>query len=283
MPNYPLPNYTETGVKATDYKNRIDAAAAKHDLMAGQFYAHEADTPDMTVVVDAGRMMVSGLLVVQPQQVTAALVAPSTNPRIDRLVIDEITGALSVATGVEAVSPVAPDIPADKLACAYVTLSVGQTAITNNDFTDERSAVHVPRQWYPVLTNGKIGELLGSISSALWSRFTSTTLQEAGATMARVRVLNSVTADATATERLRGVFVEPVDAHSGLGTSGITVDNRQVSYIYSYYYSAAHPSVEARDYLEIEVPVDNGSFDYFVEAPFSPGGQATFILVGMYA
>lgn len=71
-------------------------------------------------------------------QQTAALTAPAANPRIDRLVVSDSTGALSVITGAEAASPSAPALTANKIPVAQIAWIVGQTQIVNADLTDER-------------------------------------------------------------------------------------------------------------------------------------------------
>ena len=72
-------------------------------------------------------------------QTTGTLTAPTTDPRIDRVVIDNTTGVVSVITGVEAASPVPPALTAGKLPVCQVALAVSQTQILNADITDERA------------------------------------------------------------------------------------------------------------------------------------------------
>jgi len=111
----------------------------------GHFYAHEAATPDMTILIDAGRVVFGGVLATQPQQTSALFVAPVTNPRVDRIVIDEATGAASIVQGIEAVTPVAPDIPPGKLHNCQIQLETTTTEITNNVIemiVDERTTAH---------------------------------------------------------------------------------------------------------------------------------------------
>lgn len=107
--------------------------------IANQFRAHEAGTPDMTVVVDAGRVQNGTTLTEVAQQATATITSPTTNPRIDRVVIDKVTGAVSVIAGAEAASPVAPVLTVGKIAICQVLLQTATTEITNDLITDERS------------------------------------------------------------------------------------------------------------------------------------------------
>lgn len=94
----------------------------------------------MAVIVDAGATLNGTTLTEVAVQVTSTITAPTTNPRIDRVVVDALTGTVSVVAGTEAASPVAPAIPAGKNPCAKVALSVGQTSIANANITDERTS-----------------------------------------------------------------------------------------------------------------------------------------------
>lgn len=129
------PNFTAQ--LGNTYKGNIDAAIAALAQMAINFLPHEAIPQNMTVVVEAGKVW-AGTLIERAQQFTATIAAPTTNPRIDRVVIDALTGDVGVVAGSEAASPIAPAIPVGKLPIARINLSVGMTQITNALITDER-------------------------------------------------------------------------------------------------------------------------------------------------
>ena len=132
------PNYSSD--LGTTYTTNIDGAINVLAQIGQDFAPHQAATANLTVLIDAGKIIkADGTLVSQAQQ-TATFVAPSANPRIDRIVIDMLTGAYSIIAGTEAASPTAPAITAGKLPCAQVSLSVGITQITNALITDERTA-----------------------------------------------------------------------------------------------------------------------------------------------
>lgn len=130
-----------TSQTATEYKNALDSAASIHNKVAGDFAPHQSDPAAMTVTLDAGKLFMPGgtSLVEQAAQTTGTITAPSSNPRIDRIVIDMVTGAVSVITGSEAASPSAPDITPGKLPVAQVLLQTSSTSITNSMLTDERT------------------------------------------------------------------------------------------------------------------------------------------------
>src|SRR5690606_33042039 len=74
---------------------------------------------------------------------TATIVAPVTDPRIDRIVLvadpdDGSYGQVEVVEGTEDAAPVAPDVPEGRLPLARLSLSSGQTAIESGHITDER-------------------------------------------------------------------------------------------------------------------------------------------------
>lgn len=130
-----------TSDSASEYKTKIDSAISIHNKVAGDFAPHEVSTPNMTVQVDAGKLFTPGgiTLTEQSQQTSGTITAPSVNPRIDRIVIDSNTGAISIITGSEAASPSAPAITAGKLPIAQILLATSTTTITNSLITDERT------------------------------------------------------------------------------------------------------------------------------------------------
>lgn len=126
---------TQTG---TVYKTNLD-----NDLIVGKritdnFAPHEKATPDMNVLIDAGNIFIDQVLTEKAQQTVGPFTAPTTNPRIDRIVKDQTTGNAEIVAGTEAPSPSPPAIPGEKDPNCQVKLIVGQTSITNQDITDER-------------------------------------------------------------------------------------------------------------------------------------------------
>jgi hypothetical protein len=123
----------------TEYKQAIDNSIGVMARVAAMFAAHESDTPDMYIHLDAGDLWVNNALVHQNAQTTPIIVAPAgSDHRIDRVVIDALTGARSVITGTPGGSPTAPAITSGLLPICQVYLSHGMTVITNDLITDER-------------------------------------------------------------------------------------------------------------------------------------------------
>lgn len=136
QPDYP------TQTDSTDYASSIDASIRVMSRIGGPFAAHEQSTPDMTVRVDAGAVLSGTTLTEVAAQSTGTITAPVSDPRIDRIVIDQSTGVASVVTGSEAASPSAPAVPSGKFPCAQVLLATSTTEITNSLITDERVGFH---------------------------------------------------------------------------------------------------------------------------------------------
>ena len=127
---------TQSGVA---YRAAIDDSIAVLAETSQDFAPHQSTVANLNVLVDAGKgIKADGTLIEQSQQ-SIAFIAPTVNPRIDRIVIDPLTLVASRVAGTEAASPVAPAIPVGKLPCAKVSLTVGQTQITNINITDERT------------------------------------------------------------------------------------------------------------------------------------------------
>lgn len=131
------PDYTSDD--ATTYKTKLDVAVAIVARMAAKFAVHENGTPDMHVVVDPGPVFDGSTLTEKAAQTLGPVTAPTTNPRIDRVVIDQVDGTASIVTGSEAASPSPPAIPAGKFPLAQISLVVSQSSILNLDISDERA------------------------------------------------------------------------------------------------------------------------------------------------
>ena len=130
-----------SGQSGSTYFPTLDGDIRVMSRLAAAFAPHETIPASMTVAIDAGSLLSANTVVEVAAQTTATIVAPTTNPRIDRIVIDRLTGAVSTVTGTEATTPVAPALPAGKLPVASVRLNPGVTAITNAMVTDERVAI----------------------------------------------------------------------------------------------------------------------------------------------
>lgn len=136
---------TQTG---TTYKGSIDAAVAVLAEQAAQFAVTAQDTPNLTVAMHAGRilqadslMQFGGTILTVAAQNSAALTAPTVNPRNDIVYYDATTGAIGVATGTEAASPVDPTttVPVNKVLAARIRWTVGMASITNGAIDDLRT------------------------------------------------------------------------------------------------------------------------------------------------
>ena len=133
---YNQPDYTAQS--GSTYKANIDGAFDSGERIFNDFAPHAQATPVMTVRLDAGHVFDGMTLLAVAAQSSATIVAPTTNPRIDRIVVDRLTGVVSVITGTEAASPSAPAITAGKVPVAQARIETTSTTITNAMITDER-------------------------------------------------------------------------------------------------------------------------------------------------
>lgn len=129
-----------TAQNPTEYKTAIDDAVNVMKRLAGSFGCHQTEPATMTVQVDAGVIWdgIAATLTNVAQQTTTTITAPGSNSRIDRVVVDALTGLYTVVTGTASPSPVAPAIPDGKLPVAQILIPTGTPAITNSMITDER-------------------------------------------------------------------------------------------------------------------------------------------------
>lgn len=127
----------------TVYKGSIDAGFQVNKRLMDAFAPHAQATPDMTIALDAGFTFYNQTLTEVAAQNTAAISASSLAgiTRIDRVVINRLTGAYSLVAG----TSLAPAIPYGFNPCAQVAVTTGSTAITNAMITDERAFPATPR------------------------------------------------------------------------------------------------------------------------------------------
>lgn len=124
------------------------------DQSVNQFDPHASLVPDQFLNVTAGRIAIDKLLVTQPlQQIdfTGLFPTSASTSRIDRIVIDNATGAIERVAGTEAGSPVIPDIPTEKNPICNVLVDDASTSVTSAMITDERGLQY--KQYNPVVSN----------------------------------------------------------------------------------------------------------------------------------
>lgn len=194
------PNYTSQD--PATYKGCIDASVSALARVADNFAPHQSTTPAMNVRLDAGHLFDGSTLTEVAAQTTATITAPVANPRIDRVVVDSLTGVVSVVTGTAAASPVAPAIPGGKVPVARVLLQTSSTTVTNSMITDERDLA-----------------MLGSPDPyTAWTAYTPTVTAQAG-------TLTTVSATGKYKKIGKTCFVE-IDASittNGTGATGINI------------------------------------------------------------
>jgi hypothetical protein len=111
------------------------------DASADDLKVVEADPPAMSVVVNPGVCIVSGMFTGIAEAVTiSSIPAPVTNPRIDIIQINQ-SGTVSRKAGTEHASPSAPTPDADNMKLGQIALAVSMTEVENADCTDSRTFI----------------------------------------------------------------------------------------------------------------------------------------------
>ncbi len=150
------------------YKNAIDAASSVMSRQAAAFAGHQQTVADLTVRVDAGSILdiAAGTITEIAADDTAGLTAPVGDPRKDIVHIDEVTGAVGVATGAEAGAPNDPAIPAGKIPIVRINWTVAMGEITNADLDDIRPALITGDSVQVLHTRAKVGAGAGWVIDA---------------------------------------------------------------------------------------------------------------------
>ncbi|KKM01339.1 hypothetical protein LCGC14_1795420 [marine sediment metagenome] len=119
--------------KQMDNAEGVQRTSAANDLLV------EAQaSPVMSIKVQPGAGVVNGQPIALTTTINSGLItAPSVNPRIDVIQINQ-AGTISVKTGTEAGSPVAPAPDANNIKLAEIALTTGTITITTGIITDSR-------------------------------------------------------------------------------------------------------------------------------------------------
>lgn len=92
-------------------------------------------TPDMAVDVSAGVVRQGGVTKYVALSANLALTAAdATNPRIDLIVVNS-SGVVAKVDGTAAASPVAPDLPADNIELARISVPANDTTIAQSQIS----------------------------------------------------------------------------------------------------------------------------------------------------
>lgn len=143
-----------TSQTGTAYKTQIDANSVAALRFADNFAPRAQTSPNMTVHIDAGHLYKTGTLTEVAAQDSGSITVPSgSNKRIDRAVIDNITGAMTIVTGTPTTgTPAAPAIPAGtspimQIGTVASPIVNGTTSLTNSMITDERDLSNLGDGW----------------------------------------------------------------------------------------------------------------------------------------
>lgn len=140
MGKYTRPNYNAQSY--SNWRSNVDNADTIGERGCGiMFNPHGQDTPDMTIRLQAGTLWdeASDTLTEVSAQNTGTITAPgSPNQRIDLIVIDNTSGAVSIITGTETATASAPSNTSGKIPICTVTLEHTTTSIIDSMIDDLR-------------------------------------------------------------------------------------------------------------------------------------------------
>lgn len=143
-------NATATG-NTTVNSNQITALSSTAGMFAGMAISGSGIPSGASIVGIAGTTLtISGNATATATAVALAVTVPtqSGNPRIDRIVIDQLMGAASWVMGTAASSPSPPAIPAGAVPVCQLLIGTSTTAITHTSvIADERDLARLG--WRP--------------------------------------------------------------------------------------------------------------------------------------
>lgn len=149
---------------AAVFRQAVSAAFQSPGILgAGELAVSQQGTPNMSVILGAGRAMVAGSQVTPPSGLSfttqamyntlndgsitlTVTTANATNPRIDAVYIgvqdafysgSNNQAVAGIVAGTPASSPVAPSIPANSLLLAYIAVGAGVTSIVTANITQQ--------------------------------------------------------------------------------------------------------------------------------------------------
>ncbi len=122
----------------TQYMTYIDGNMSVMKRLVTNFAPQQSSPVAMTVDLTAGAIWNGSTLTEVTLQTTSSITAPTSFPRIDRIVTNG-SGTVAVITGTENPIPVAPSFTGAVVPIAQVLLQPSTIAITNSMLTDERN------------------------------------------------------------------------------------------------------------------------------------------------
>lgn len=139
-----IPNVADAGDSKQAQVDKVDldilVAGLKGDGVIVGCAVTAQGSPNMTVAVAAGLVLINNAsLVVSAGNVTIAT-ANATNPRFDLICVDN-AGAKSAVAGTAAASPVFPAIPSNSSVLAAVYVPANDTTIASDQIVDKRVVV----------------------------------------------------------------------------------------------------------------------------------------------
>lgn len=176
VPNKAAAAYARQAGGFADLVDQIAAALAGDGVLTGMGVAAQG-SPDMTVAVAAGQTRIGGYPAAYAGGNVTIAAADSTNARFDLIVCD-YNGTVSRVAGTASAYPVPPDLPANSIQLAQVTVLAGATSIANDKIIDKRPLIVDYFDLYDEFLSAALATT-GNISGAAWGTTASGTAANA--------------------------------------------------------------------------------------------------------
>lgn len=139
LPNDVFGGTIKQKTQATPFDTDFDILAAGYKLtgVASGCAVTAQVSPNMTVAVASGRVLVTGALATVAGGNVTITANSSGQPRLDLIVVSA-AGTVTAVAGTPAAAPALPALPASSVALAAVYVDTGATAITTNELVDKR-------------------------------------------------------------------------------------------------------------------------------------------------
>lgn len=276
------------------FRQALSGAYATGGILGvGEMAVAQQGTPNMSVILGAGRVMIPGTSVSPqsgftwttqgmyyalndaPLTLTVATSNP-TNPRIDAVYVQvqdsyysgaSNTGVAGISQGTAAPSPVAPSIPTNAILIAYIAVAANATSIINANITAQQTSAKLSQNGMglvPVIPATVVNGTVGPNGSVTVSTASGVSLNGVfSAKFSNYLVICSLTSS-----------VNGAGVQMRLRSSG--TDNA-VNYVYSGFSNTAGGGVAAWTSTSATY------WDIGRMSSFTPNGNSTLTVMGPFA
>ena len=223
----------------------------------------KASASGLTITLQPGRAFVNGYMYTLDEAMTLTLTAPTTNPRIDNIVVrvdhSARTMYAAAVAGTEAANPVAPEPTRDSSAYELVLARARITTSGSVTLTDTRADTSLCG-WCGWYVGNKVSYDMGELNARLRdleARMDTFSALDDGSTtgdaeLTDIRVGDGGTVDATAGDAVRGQ-VERINAANAARAETLPAGYRRLAWIRSGGTQYINTGVAQKDITRLEI------------------------------